>query len=131
MFITVELSPDGTRVALGVQDESNADIWIHDLVERATTRFTFDEATDDAPLWTPDGERIIFRSDRDGGGFFGKRSDGTGAVQRLTSGPGTPHTVSPDGKLLVFNVQHPESSYDIKTVTLDGDHVVKPLLQTQ
>lgn len=41
----------------------------------ATTlmRFTFDAAADGAPLWTPDGKRIIFRSDRDGGGIFWKR----------------------------------------------------------
>jgi len=133
-YRTVELSPDGTRVALAVQDEGNGDVWVHDLMQAATTRFTFDEAMDDAPLWTPDGERIIFGSDRDGGGLFWKRSDGTGAVERLTSGSigqSVPYSVSPDGKLLVFNVRHPERSWDIKTVMLDGDHVVNPLLETR
>ena len=134
-YATVQISPDGTRVVLGViETGGNADIWIHDLTERTTSRFTFDAAADLIPIWTPDGERIVFASDRDGGGLFWKRSDGTGAVERLVSastGPMFPHGVSPDGKQVVFNVQHSAGSYDIKTVTLDDEHIVESLLETR
>lgn len=129
----VQLSPDGTRAALDVMsEEENPDIWIYDLVRETTTRFTFDAAEDSGPVWTPDGERIVFRSARDGGGLFWRRADGTGSVERLTSDGGIhfPSTISPDGRHVVFHEIHPTNSWDIKTVTLDGERIVEPLLAT-
>ena len=39
-------------------------------------------------------------------------------------------TISPDGRLVVFVEAHPTNLFDIKTVTLDGERVVEPLLAT-
>ena len=56
------LSPDGTRVALTIREPDN-DIYMWDLDARGPLRrLTFDPGIDAGPVWTPDGQRIVFRS---------------------------------------------------------------------
>ena len=64
-----ELSPDGTRVAVDVYDPQNAylDIWLVDVARGVASRFTFDPGNDVYPVWSPDGSRIVFGSDCEGG----------------------------------------------------------------
>lgn len=64
-YIYPRLSPDGTQIALDIAEE-NRDIWVWDLARGTLTRLTFDPTPDLAPVWTPDGRRIIFSSDRGG-----------------------------------------------------------------
>ena len=59
----VQLSPDGRQVALEVRDGENSDIWIYDLVRDGSTRLTFDPAIDWWPIWTPDGDNVVFSSE--------------------------------------------------------------------
>ena len=60
------LSPDGTRIAVRIDDPENTDVWVGDVGRGNLSRLTTDAAFDDHPLWTPDGERVVFTSDRDG-----------------------------------------------------------------
>ena len=61
------LSPDGTRLAVGTNDEE-VDIWTWDFRHGPPlTRLTTDPDVDIAPIWTSDGRRIIFASGRLGG----------------------------------------------------------------
>ena len=85
------VSPDGTRVAIDVQDEENRDIWIYDLQRYFLTRLTTDAAIDTYPLWTPDGDRVVFGSGRGGGArdLWWKAADGTGDADRLTTSEGS------------------------------------------
>ena len=62
------------------------------------------------PVWTPDGRRLIFSSERAGvRNLFWQAADGTGAVERLTESPNTqyPTAVSPDGRRLIFTETAP------------------------
>jgi len=99
------LSPDGTRIALDIRDQEN-DIWIWDFGRETLTRFTFDAGLDRVPVWTPDGRRVLFTSERAAtpNNIFWQAADGTGAAQRLTQGPNPqfPSSVSPDGARLVL-----------------------------
>jgi eukaryotic-like serine/threonine-protein kinase len=80
------LSPDGTRVAVGILDEGNAEIWIWDVARKKLTRLTFSPGMDGLPVWTPDGRRIIFMSDRMGTlNLYSQAADGSGTVDRLTT----------------------------------------------
>jgi Tol biopolymer transport system component len=59
-------------------------------------------------VWSSDGQRMIFQSDREGDhGLFWQRADGTGAAERLTRPEqGTahvPHSSSPDGRHLLYS----------------------------
>ena len=98
-YVFPRLSPDGTRIAVYAQDQE-PDIWLWDLDRTKLTQATFDPGFDTFPVWTPDGRRLIFTSDRAGArNLFWQAADGTGAVERLTESPNqqAPAAVSPDG----------------------------------
>src|SRR5262249_15351725 len=127
----LRLSPDGTKVALFAVDQQ-ADIWIWDLVtRRALTRFTFDPSVDTNPVWTPDGRRLLFSSERAGAhNLYWQAADGKGPVDRLTESPNAQiaSDITPDGTRALFYEFRSESG--LMLVTLDRSHQVKPLLQT-
>ena len=81
-----QISPEGQRVALTVTGENGNDsIWVYDLEGGASIQLTYDNDNDYAPVWTPDGEQVVFGSSRDGGGIFWKAARGSGEVERLTT----------------------------------------------
>ena len=76
----VRVSPDGARLALATQTE----VWTYDFARATLSRLTTDPAEDTKPLWTPDGQRIIFMSRRAGySELFWRPADGTGTDERL------------------------------------------------
>jgi serine/threonine-protein kinase len=100
----VRVSPDGGRLAVATLD----DVWTYDVARATLSRLTTDPANERSPLWSPDGARIVFTSDR--GGFpelFWRLADGTGSAERLLSRATTlldlrAHDWSPDGLELLF-----------------------------
>ena len=133
----MHLSPDGRQVAIQVDAPGNPDIWIYDLMRGLRTRFTFDLSFDSWPIWTPDGKRVVFGSGRGGGALnlFSKAADGTGPVERLNLTTSdriqSPYSIAPDGKTLVFAEAYPGTGIDIGVVTMDGEHQIEMLLQTE
>ncbi|MEO6324129.1 MAG: protein kinase [Thermoanaerobaculia bacterium] len=95
------LSPDGKSVLYVGRIAGIMKIYLLRVGGKNPTLLTPDSTTDDwQPAFSPDGERIAFRSERDGGGIFLMGSTGE-SVKRLTSfgfGP----TWSPDGKEIVL-----------------------------
>ena len=94
------VSPDGMRVAVDIAGGDNRDIWLWDLARETLTQLTFDEADDNYALWTPDSARVVFTSERDGGGLYWKAADGTGQAERLKDGLARPYAWAPDGRLI-------------------------------
>jgi Tol biopolymer transport system component len=98
-YIEPRLSPDGTRLA-GVAADQEHDIWGWDFRRGGPlTRFTSDPSRDQHPIWTADGERIVFASLRSGAyNLYTQGADGTGTVERLTNSPSRhiPAFVLPD-----------------------------------
>jgi eukaryotic-like serine/threonine-protein kinase len=125
-------SPDGTRVALDIRDQDN-DLWIADLARRTLTRLTSDQGTDFYPVWTPDGRRIIFYSNRNGtGNLFWQAADGTGTAERLTTStttPHYPHSIAPDGKTVVFQERTPTTAVGLSALVLPSANTF-PLLHS-
>ena len=75
----VRVSPDGARLALATR----ANLWIYDLTRATLSRPTTDPVAR-SPLWTPDGQRIVFTSRRAGyPELFWRPADGTGSDERL------------------------------------------------
>jgi len=127
----LRLSPDGTKLALFSGDQEN-DIWIWDLARETLTRFTFDATPDILPVWTPDGHRIVFASQRSGPfNLFWQAADGTGPVERLSTSPYTQSadSMSPDGTQLLVRENSPKTGSDLSVLALNGKREVKPLLQ--
>ena len=125
--VNLTLSPDGKRVAARILDThtSNRDIWIMDPDRGTSTRLTFNPANDNCPLWSPDGSRIVFQSDRGGGvsNLYQKLATGTGADETLLV---TPHAKSAtswtrDGRFIAYQELNPETSVDLWVLPLFGD----------
>ena len=132
-YDSVRLSPDGRRILTQVNDPSNVDIFIFDLARDTPTRFTTDAGFDGFPIWMPNGERVVFASQRETAGdnqLFWRMADGTGDVERLMAG-GVPVSVSPDGRTLVLVENHPETDADIGILSMDGEPTVEWLLQEE
>lgn len=89
------VSPNGKELSYDINDGKERNIWVYDLSgATAPRRLTFGGTVNHHPVWSPDGERILYRSNREGTpvGEFWQRADGTGAPERLTTPePGTQH----------------------------------------
>jgi len=107
-FLVPELSPDGSQIALVIDDGPRENVWILNLERNnALSKLTFDEQGDDYPIWSPDSSRIAFSSFRDGGSIWWKAADGSGEAEALLlNAPGArPLSFTPDGTQLVFTLR--------------------------
>ena len=96
------VSPDGRRIASS-ELYVNKDVWIFDTARGTEERAT-DQGQNAFPIWSPDGARMAFRSDR-AGPLRIYLSSGTGSrdVRELTLGPfDVPGAWTPDGAELIF-----------------------------
>ena len=131
-YISPRLAPDGSRLAVQT-DGDRAVIWTYDLSgATAIQRFTVD-GNNFRPLWTPDGARIAFASDRNGPiSIYWQNADGSGVAEQLTTAEeGTAHwpeAWSPDGRTLVYKVERsatggwhsPVNEMDLWTLSLEN-----------
>ncbi len=130
------ISPDGTRIALCLSSANNADVWIWDLARKASTRLTFGEKDDIRPIWTPDGKRIVYCSNRNGNlEIYWKAADGTGEEEKLGSASDRnliPHSWSSDGKtLLTSEMIGSNLRWDIGMLSIERERTLKPLLNEE
>jgi serine/threonine-protein kinase len=112
------VSPDGARVAVTMRSpDGNDDIWVIDVERGTHTRLTSDPAGDIWPLWTPDGRRIVFSSNRAGANaLYWMAADGSAVEEALTKATTNQGATSwlPDSTTLAF--YDVGGSYDIFTV---------------
>ena len=131
-FRSPRFSPDGERLAV-VVEAANDDIWVYDLREGTSRRLTFESGSNIVPLWTPDGARIVFSSNRAGRyNLYWKPADGSGSVEKLVNSDGIQFASSwhPDGKLLAFTQSDPGTGGDIWIVSVGSDEDPIAVLQT-
>jgi dipeptidyl aminopeptidase/acylaminoacyl peptidase len=121
---SVELSPDGGRAVYSATLSINRDIWVLDLARSVQSRFTTDAEFDGAPVWSPNGKEIAFRSSRSGAGdIYVQPADGSAPARLVLGGPETdfPRTWSPDGTTILFVRQSNSSSQDLWSITRKPD----------
>ena len=131
-YLSPQLSPDGRRVALCIDDATGRNIWIHDIEREALTPLTFD-GDYNWPAWTPDGTYVSYASNQPGTAWdiHRTRADGSGTDEVLWA-PAllqAPRSWAPDGQTLLFRQLDPSSGHDIWLFTLD-DSMGRPWLQT-
>ena len=78
----LSLSPDGRRAAVISSESGTREVWIHDLLRDAATRFTFGEEIEALPLWHPTGRRILYSFVVGQGARLRERAVGDGGVTR-------------------------------------------------
>ncbi|MFC1652565.1 protein kinase [Planctomycetota bacterium] len=132
----VDLAPDGTHVAVLFTNPQNifdkGDIWILDLTREPVTqqRLTFEPQMSYFPTWTPDSQRIVFSSLRDGTfSLSWKAANGTGPVEFLHTSKHfvAASTWSADGRSLIF-MESGLDNVDIWALSLDGESTARPLM---
>jgi len=131
-YMFPRVSPDGRRVAVAIA-EQDTQIWVYDVSRDLLTRLTFEGNGNNLPVWSPDGKRIAFFSNRAGGpnNIYWQASDGSGETDRLTTSDygHAPSSFSPDGQLLSFMEISPQTSRDIWVLRL-SDRKAQPFLRT-
>jgi Tol biopolymer transport system component len=113
----------------------NADVWVYDFARQMKTRFTFNSAAETYALWSPDGSRIVFNSNRSGhNDLYIRPTGGAGSEELLlaTGGENIPLDWSSDGKLLVYESDGGEKTQqDLWFLPMTGDRKPVPFLQTE
>ena len=117
------VSRDGSTLAVAIDDGQEANIWIYELAGTSVMRKLTSEGRNRYPVWSGDGQRIAFQSDRQGDlGIFWQPADGGAAAMRLTTpaqgAVHVPESWSPDDKHLLFTEQK-DSAYVLFSLSLD------------
>ena len=134
-YTGMALSPDGRRLAVTkAVGLGSSDVWLIDLERGVSTRFTFGPSHNEGSIWSPDGKRIAFESDREGPwDLYVKPVGGAGreeAVHKSKVLFKHPIQWSPDGRFLVYEVLDERTGWDLWVLPMDGDRRPMPYLQT-
>jgi len=114
-----------TQLVIVDNPDGSPDIFVIKSDGSARTRLTSDAASDVDPVWSPDGGRIAFASDRDGNAeIYVMNADGSNPV-RLTDSPGADvrPVWSPDGARIAF-VSDRDGNREIYAMNADGTNAV-------
>ena len=127
-YIFVRLSPDGRALAVE-QTKANEELWVYDLDRGSAVRFA--SGWDNMwPVWTPDGQQLVFSSNRlDLDQLFVAPVDGRAAARALTGGKEHefPLDVSADGRTLVY--QQIPGRRELWRLSLAGEANPQPVLR--
>jgi len=126
------LSRDGRRLAMHRAVDGNVDVWILDLARGAFSRFTSHSANEIHPLWSPDGTRIFFNSNRRGSyALFEKATDGAADETLVAAMQGRAADWSRDGSELLFERHDPTALSDVWIVPVGRGQEPRPLIQSE
>ena len=125
------VSHDGRRMVVTRTVQGNMDLWLIDGAR--TSRVTFDAERDMFPLWSPDGTRIVFRSNRAGAfDLYQKLANGAGMEERLVASDQVkvPTSWSAVNRVLMYYSLDPQTSADLWVMPMTGDPTPAVFLKT-
>ncbi len=113
-----EISPDGSQIAFTrgwsdmTKDQSQSNLWIVDSNGQRPRQLTQGNWRDSEPVWSPDGKRIAFLSNRGGTEQIHVLWVDTHEVSQLTHLERTPANLrwSPDGQRIAFTMPIPDET---------------------
>jgi len=121
---SLRLSPDGKRLVVSVFDRKigTTDLWVQDPERGTQTRVTFDPSSEFSAVWSPDGLRLIYSSDRGGKKpdlYQVNLTDLKSELLLRSIDPKSATDISPDGRFLLYNEGSLEQR-DIRVLPLSG-----------
>jgi len=134
-YRSVRISPDGRRAATTIGKWGQVPhVWLQDLSRGTNSRAALGSASESDPVWSPDGSRIIFSSNRDGP-FDLYQVPATGAsdaaVVLRSEDDKSAASWSRDGRFMLYIVQHPKTKADIWVLPLTGGRKPFPFMTTE
>ena len=106
VYGNVAIAPNGRSVAVDKNDREsqNTDIWIYELQRDSTKRLTFERGLNAVPIWSPDGARLAFFSNRLGVDLYMTNSDGAQEEKSIVRDEFNkyPNDWSRDGKYILY-----------------------------
>ena len=124
-YYSPRFSPDGRRLAVGVDAGKGSDIFIHDFEGDTISPITFSGETHADPVWAPAGTHLAFRSLIAAKWHLQwTRADGAGGLQPLLTTSGeiedlTANAISPDGQRLIYSARGSATGSDLWVLSLD------------
>jgi serine/threonine protein kinase len=130
IYGTFRLSPDSKRLAILVR-ELQTNVYIYDVAKGTGFKLTV-EGNNYYPIWTSDGERVIFSRYEEAEGqwhVLWVPADGSSEPESLCSSKSilAPCSLSSDGKILALY----KGNHDLWTLQLEGQHEFKLLRETE
>jgi serine/threonine-protein kinase len=124
------VSPDGKRVAVDIRGP-NRDLYVLDLERGSRVRISEGAGEDFLGVWSGDGRRLYYASNRGGFHVYSRAADGTGPEQLLIDSADVqmPQWLAPGNRLLFF--KGPYEAADIGSVNLDHPTTVEWLLHSK
>jgi Tol biopolymer transport system component len=137
-YTNVTLSPDGKRLAVSLTAGSpaNRDVWIVDVAGGSPSRVTMDPAVDATPIWSADGTRIAFSSQRAGPYQIYVTASTAGATTQdelllpKADAASIATDWSPDGRFIAYTRSGSATGLDLWVLPLSGTGQPFPFLQT-
>ena len=134
MLANPGISPDGNRwySMLPIRNAKNIDVWIYDVPQNASTRFTFDPAEETTGVWSRDGKDIAYRSASHDEILRLKNSSGFDADRGLAAPPPgiidiMPNSFAPGDEKLLATALVTNGGTSLEVVSLP-DKKVSPFL---
>jgi Tol biopolymer transport system component len=128
------LSPDNRRLVFGAEEAGGkGDLWIQDFDRGTTTRFTFGPERAFDPVWSPDGRRIVFSTQRKNRDLYVKDAAGTGDAELLLESDEDKFVTdwSRDGAYVIFTSRGLDTGFDLWALPMTGDRKPFPLRKTK
>jgi serine/threonine-protein kinase len=130
LYYSPRFSPDGQRLALGLDSGKGMDTFVADLQRDTMTRLTFTTGANWDPVWAPDGKHLLIRSGAaTGPAIWWVRADGGGEPVRLTDLQITDigaNSFSPDGRTWIYGAAGRGGDTDLWTLALDLTDADRP-----
>jgi serine/threonine-protein kinase len=132
-YLFPRISPDGKTLAIEIEGATH-NLYTYDLARGVLTKITTDGVSH-APVWTPDGGNLCFRSWKAGTMTMWEMPwDRSRPEQRITTvgQSQSPVSVSPDGRFLAFNQGSPGTGLDVWVMPLTGeDRTPRPFVRSK
>jgi TolB protein len=114
----------GGAIAFTLRRNGNADVYALNQADRELVRLTYDQADDQDPAWSPDGDYIAFASNRARNWDIYLLDLVSGALIRLTHDPAfdANPTWSPDGRWIAFE-SYRRGNLDIYMMSTTGQQL--------
>ena len=132
-YSDLSLSPDGTRGVVSLFTDAAPDLWTFDSIRGLPSRFTLDPGIDMQPVWSPNGQRIVFAASRKNANAYELYvkgiADGAPEEPLFSDGQAKyPFSWSPDGQFILFGAIG--MAQDLWILPL-SDRKPRPYMQTQ